>query len=114
MVVLLVARTDALLRSGKMLSLTCSVFIVGADDHGFACVGHTNNNKRHTLFEASVINDPMVGKLYRPLMRTVPAQYGAYKFFHQGLALLNVQDMKLQPYSFRRGGATALIDNSDG
>ena len=118
---LLLTGFDSFLRTGEMLSLTYADIVTDPDDRGVVRLGHTKTGQRHAAFEASVINDPVVGKVYRALKRSLPidmhpdhyifpqSQYVFYKLFHEGLDWIGVKSMGFQPYSIRRGGATAFF-----
>ena len=118
---LILAGFDSFLRTGEMLSLTFSDFVIDDNNRGVIRLAHTKSGQRHAAFEAAVIADPLVGMMYRVVKKTLPArthpdhyiypgsQHVFYKLFHQGFAWLGVTDAGFQPYSVRRGGATAYF-----
>ena len=116
----MLAGFDSFLRTGEMLSLTFADLNVDEEFHGAIRLEHTKTGQRHAAFEASVIADPLVGRMFRAVQRAQPggthedhyvypgSQHAFYKAFHEGLAWLGVADAGFQPCSVRRGGATAF------
>ena len=82
---------------------------------------HTKTGQRHAAFEAASINDPACLRLYRRFLRGLPANtsrlnyifmpnpHRFYQLFKDGLRWLGLADVGFQPYSLRRGGATAYF-----
>ena len=118
---LIIAGFDSFLRTGEMLSLTLGDFSIDDDYRGVIKLEHTKTGQRHAAFEASVIADPMVGKLFTLLKRTLAqdthpdhylfagTQHAFYKLFKEGLKWLGVSEHGFQVYSVRRGGATSFF-----
>ena len=112
---------DCFLRTGEMLSLTHRDLTFGKDHTGVVRLSHTKTGQRHGSFEASTINDPVCGRLYRAYRKSLPSDmhpghflflpkpYQFYKMFDEGLRWLGLQDFGFRPYSVRRGGATAYF-----
>ena len=104
-----------------MLSLIFVDFNIDAHFLGAIRLEHTKTVQRQAAFEATVIGDPLVGRMYskaktaraedtHPDHYVYPdSQYAFYKSFHEGLAWLQVTSSGFQPYSVRRGGATAFF-----
>ena len=102
-----------------MLSLIISDVIVGGDNTGVVRLAHTKTGQRHAAFEASTFNDPIRGQLFRVVRRSLPGHTHAnnyifrskvhvfYALFKKGLRWLGLEKHGFQPYSLRRGGATA-------
>jgi hypothetical protein len=119
--VMLVIGFDCFLRTGEMLSLVHSDLTFGPDGSGVVRLSHTKTGQRHGAFEASTINDPFCGRLYRALRRSLPLDlepghflflpkpYRFYKLFESGLRWLGLDGFGFKPYSVRRGGATAFF-----
>lgn len=72
--VLILAGCDCLLRTCEMLSLTVSDVVLGGNDRGIVNIqlGHTKTGQRHAAFEASVLNDPTCGGLFRAVRSCLP------------------------------------------
>ena len=112
---------DCFLRTGEMLAMTLEDLVFDVIDRGVVKLAHTKTGQRHGAFEASTINDPACGRLYRKLLRQLPRNthpqnyvflpklHRFYSLFEAGLRWLGVGDMGFKPYSVRRGGATAYF-----
>ena len=112
---------DCFLRTGEMLSLIHSDLVFGSSNTGVVRLGHTKTGQRHGSFEASTINDPLCGRLYKAYRRSLPRDshsdhflflakpYRFYKVFEEGLRWLGLHEFGFRPYSVRRGGATAYF-----
>jgi len=118
---IILAGYDCFLRTGEMLSLTFADVALGANDQGVIKLGHTKTGQRHASFEASALNDPLCGRLFRALVASLPAPVHPdhyiffpkvgqfYKLFGAGLRWLGIAEFGFKPYSIRRGGATAYF-----
>ena len=91
-------------------------------EKGVVKLGHTKTGKRHASFEASAVNDPACGLLFQKSCKKalpnntsqrnyvfVPKPPVFYKLFKEGLKWLELDAVGFQPYSLRRGGATAYF-----
>ena len=86
---------------------------------GVISLAHTKVGQRTAAFEASVILDPLVGRLYRKARAARELGTGEdfyifagsearfYDLFALGLSELGLAAYGFRPYSLRRGGATA-------
>ena len=118
---ILLAGYDCFLRTGEMLSLTFGDVAFGDNNQGIIKLEHTKTGQRHAAFEASAVNDPVCGRLFRALKASLrgdihPGHYiflpkvgQFYKIFNDGLLWLGIQEFGFKPYSIRRGGATAFF-----
>ena len=118
---LILAGYDCFLRTGEMLSLIISDVVLGQDNRGIIRLGHTKSGRRHASFEASAFNDPMCGQMFRAFLKSLPPNTHEehyiflprvnqfYKHFKAGLKWLGLESYGFQPYSIRRGGATAYF-----
>lgn len=118
---LILVAFDCFLRTGELLSLIIRDIRVDAGDTGVVMLAHTKTGQRHAAFEASTFSDPLVGRLYRVFRRMLPRDthedhyiflpktHVFYALFKKGLAWLGLEDFGFQPYSLRRGGATAYF-----
>ena len=112
---------DCFLRTGEMLSLVLSDIVVADDDTGVVRLAHTKSGQRHAAFEASAFNDPVCGRLFRAVLKALPTSTSRenyvfrpkahvfYSLFKKGLRWLGLEEFGFQPYSIRRGGATAYF-----
>jgi integrase len=119
--VLLLIGFDCFLRTGEMLSLVISDVVLDESGSGVVRLAHTKTGQRHAAFEASTINDPVCGKLFRAYQARLPPStheehyvfapkaHVFYKLFHDGLRWLGLEAFGFLPYSIRRGGATAYF-----
>ena len=117
---LILAGFDSFLTTRELLSLTWRDVKVDGDDRGVISLAHTKVGQRSAAYEASVINDPIVGRLFRlARLRRAPgtsddfyiypgSESRFYSLFAEGLAALELQRFQFRPYSLRRGGATAF------
>ena len=71
---LILAGFDSFLRTGEMLSLTYSDFVIDDNNRAVIRLAHTKSGQRHAAFEASVIADPLVGMMYRVVKKTLPVR----------------------------------------
>ena len=118
---LLVLGFDCFLRTGELLSLIISDVILDEGDTGVVKLEHTKTGRRTAAFEASTINDPLSGRLFRAFLRSLPACTSSrnyvfmpkvhvfYRLFRDGLRWLGLESYGFLPYSMRRGGATAFF-----
>ena len=86
---------------------------------GVISLAHTKIGQRTAAFEASVILDPLVGRLFRKALAAREPGTGEdfyvfagsearfYELFARGLSELGLDAYGFRPYSLRRGGATA-------
>ena len=112
---------DCFLRTGELLSLIIDDLQFNEAGLGVVRLGHTKTGKRHGASEASTINDPALGLLYRRFLSSLPPNTSRknyifmskphvfYKLFKQGLSWLGLEDQGFLLYSSRRGGATAYF-----
>ena len=112
---------DCFLRTGEMLSLIFSDIVVAADYRGVVKLAHTKTGQRHASFEASAFNAPVCGRLFRVIRDRLPRNthmdhyifrpkiHVFYTLFKEGLRWLGLEAFGFQPYSLRRGGATAFF-----
>ena len=112
---------DCFLRTGEMLSLTIADLSFATNDTGVVRLAHTKSGRRHAAFEASTINDPLCGRLFRAFKRQLPRGthednyvflpklHRFYQLFESGLRWLGLDSYGFKPYSVRRGGATAFF-----
>ena len=112
---------DCFLRTGELLSLTLDDIVFGSDGTGVVRLGHTKTGQRHAAFEASTINDPLCGAMFRAVLSKLPANthsgnyifrprvWKFYSLFDKGLRWLDLEGWGFKPYSLRRGGATAFF-----
>ena len=119
--VMLLVGYDCFLRTGEMLSLVLNDLTFAADGTGVVRLGHTKTARRHGAFEASTINDPMCGRLFRAYQRSLPRDFHQdhflylprpnqfYKLFERGIKWLGLEQFGFKPYSVRRGGATSFF-----
>ena len=63
---------DCFLRTGEMLAMTLDDLAFDPNNRGVIKLAHTKTGQRHGAFEASTINDPVCGLLYRKLVRQLP------------------------------------------
>ena len=82
-------------------------------------LAHTKTGQRHGAFEASTVNDPACARLFTAFLRSLapdtshknyifaPKTHVFYCIFKAGLRWLGLESFGFQPYSRRRGGATA-------
>ena len=104
-----------------MLSLIISNVTVGEDNTGVVRLAHTKTGQRHAAFEASTFNDPICGQLFRFFRRSLPGHTHVNNYifrrkvhvfcalFKKGQRWLGLDKYGFQPYSLRRGGATAYV-----
>ena len=119
--VMLALGFDCFLRTGEMLSLILSDINIDDSFTGVVRLSHTKTGQRHAAFEASTINDPLCGRLYRAYQRQLaegthqehylflPKAHVFYRLFREGLDWLGLGSVGFLPYSVRRGGATAYF-----
>ena len=112
---------DCFLRTGELLSLVIDDVVMNQDARGVIKLEHTKTGQRHAAFEAASINDPACIRLYRRFLQGLPANtsrlnyifmpkpHRLYQLFKDGLRWLGLEDLGFQPYSLRRGGATAYF-----
>ena len=112
---------DCFLRTGELLSLIIEDFTFDDTGSGVVKLGHTKTGKRHAAFEASAINDPVCGLVFRKYLKSLPSNTSRknyiflpkpaafYKLFKEGLKWLDLEEVGFKPYSLRRGGATAYF-----
>ena len=112
---------DSFLRTGEMLSLIISDVILDDHDTGVVRLEHTKTGQRTAAFEASTLNDPLCGRLFRAFLKTLPCDtnrrnyvffprvHAFYRLFRDGLRWLGLESFGFLPYSIRRGGATAFF-----
>ena len=117
----MLASFDAFLRTGEMLSLYLSDVCLDSSERGVIKLAHTKTGQRHAAFEVATLNDPLCGRFFRVLLRSlpplmhedhyifVPKPHVFYALFREGLRWLGVDHMCFTPYSIRRGGATAYF-----
>jgi hypothetical protein len=98
-----------------------SDIVLDESDTGVVRLGHTKTGRRHAAFEASTINDPLCGRLFRAYLATLPDRthrehylflpkvHVFYRLFRDGLKWLGLDTLGFLPYSVRRGGATAYF-----
>ena len=60
---------DCFLRTGELLSLILDDFTFDDTGKGVVKLGHTKTGKRHASFEASAVNDPACGLLFKKLQK---------------------------------------------
>ena len=116
---LIAAGFDGFLRTRELLSLTWADVMVDRNFSGVISLAHTKVGQRNASFEASVILDPLVGRLFlRAQAAREPgtsddfyifagSEERFYKLFKEALADLGLSSYGFRPYSLRRGGATA-------
>ena len=112
---------DCFLRTQEMLSLVITDISFGTDGSGVVRLAHTKTGRRHAAFEASTILDPALGLLFQVYCRLLPRNthgqnyifppktHVFYSTFKKGLRWLGLEEFGFQPYSLRRGGATAYF-----
>ena len=95
--------------------------VFDVDLQGVVKLAHTKTGQRHAAFEASTINDPACARVFKTFLRSLPRDthrrnyifapksYVFYKMFKKGLRWLGLAEFGFQPYSLRRGGATAYF-----
>ena len=118
---LLGAGFDGFLRTRELLSLTWADVQLDSSDKGVISLAHTKIGQRTASFEACVMNDPMVGKLFRlARSRRTPgtsedfyifagSEARFYSLFQAAIEELDLSSFGFRPYSLRRGGATAYF-----
>ena len=118
---LIVLGFDGFLRTGELLSLIIADIKIGDEDTGVVRLEHTKTGQRNAAFEATTINDPLCIQLFRRYLQELPANtshrnyvflpkpYVFYDLFKKGLKWLGLDSYGFQPYSLRRGGATAYF-----
>ena len=116
---LIAAGFDSFLRTRELLSLTWADVQVDTNFSGVISLAHTKVGQRNASFEASVILDPLVGRLFlRAQAAREPgtgddfyifagSEERFYDLFKDALAALGLSSFGFRPYSLRRGGATA-------
>ena len=84
-------------------------------------LGHTKTGRRQAAYEASVILDSLVGRIYSKMMRSTDLQSvrrryifpgsldDFYTGFNEAIVALGLQEIGFRMYSLRRGGATAFF-----
>ena len=104
-----------------MLAMIGSDLAFDVSDRGVIRLAHTKTGQRHGAFEASTINDPACGRLFRAFRRRLPPGthddnyifrpkiHRFYALFEAGLKWLGLESFGFKPYSVRRGGATAYF-----
>ena len=114
--VMLVIGFDCFLRTGEMLSLQFGDIVLGSDDRGIIKLEHTKTGQRHAAFEASALNDPACGRLYRAMLASLPGPIHRdhyiflpkagqfYKMFNDGLRWLQLDGYGFKPF------VSAVID----
>ena len=111
---------DCFLRTGEMTGMAIDDLQFSADGTGVIRLEHTKTGQRTASFEASTINDPICGRVYRAFMRDLPRNthgqnyvfrpklHNFYALFEKGLKFLGADGYGFKPYSIRLGCATAL------
>ena len=115
---LVAAGYDGFLRTRELLSLTWADVRVDASG-GVISLAHTKVGQRSAAFEASVMLDPLVPRLFQRA-RAARARGTSenfyvfpgsearfYELFSSALQALELAEFGFRPYSLRRGGATA-------
>ena len=112
---------DGFLRTGELMSLIIADIKIGDEDTGVVRLEQTKTGQRNAAFEATTINDPLCVHLFRRYLRELspstshrnfvflPKPYVFYDLFKKGLTWLGLDSYGFQPYSLRRGGATAYF-----
>lgn len=112
---------DCFLRTGELMSLIVQDFDFDTQGIGVVRLGHIKTGRRHAAHGGSTINDPACGLLFKRFVNSLPFNtsrknnvflpkpYLFYKLFKEGLAWLGLSDYTFQPYSLRRGDATAFF-----
>jgi len=123
MAVLLLVSFHCLLRTGELLSLTVADIALGADAAVISLKG-TKTGIRHNADEAISVTDPIVLEFLRfmvllrqdlgttalPIWSQTAAKFRCR--FKTLCDLMGLQQFNFRPYSLRRGGATALFQES--
>ena len=124
MAVLLLVGFHCLLRTGEMLSLTAADVALGTEAAVLSLKG-TKTGLRHNADEAISVTDTVVleflrtlvlsrkdlGTMALPLWSKTAAQFRSR--FKTLCELMGLQQFSFRPYSLRRGGATALFQQSN-
>jgi integrase len=112
---------DSFLRTGEMTGMAIDDLKFAPDGTGVIRLEHTKTGQRNAAFEASTINDPICGQVYRAFKRSLPSNthgqnyvfraklHKFYSLFEAGLRWLGADGYCFKPYSVRRGGATAFF-----
>ena len=105
----------AYLRTGELLRLQGGD-ILCTPEQGVVTIKASKTGLRFNIDESVAITDPALHRLWElcHLPRAIKAHQFVWphaaqtfrKFFHEATAFLGLTDLKLQPYSIRRGGAT--------
>ena len=117
---LVAAGYDGFLRTGELLNLKNKDVRLDVNFLGAVKLAFTKSGQRHAAFESSVIQDKLVGRLFR--MHERPSPHGNdpepyihpgsassfYDLYEDGMAWLGVSHLRFKPYSIRRGGATSF------
>ena len=115
---LIAAGYDGFLRTRELLSLTWSDVRVDAGG-GVISLAHTKVGQRNAAFEASVMLDPLVPRLFKKARAARPrgtaedfyvfpgSEARFYELFAAAVNALGLGEFGFRPYSLRRGGATA-------
>lgn len=112
-----------LLRTGELLTVTADDFSLGKQS-GICALKDTKSGIRHNANEAISITNPLVLEIIRtlvesrhinnlssvPLWSRTPAQFR--KRFKYLCDLMGLQKHAFRPYSLRRGGATAVFQQT--
>ena len=115
----LMAAFDGMLRTTEFLTLTASQICFG-QANALILLPLTKSGQRHGGAESVFIRDPQAVSLLRfacqrcgrstaPLIGMKPSAFRAW--LKRSLRGLGLQALQLQPYSFRRGGATHRFQN---
>ena len=117
---LLAAGFDGFLRTGEMTDLRWEDVQIDARGLGVLNLSSTKSGQRHAAFEASVILDPLVGRLWNLALRQLPRGTSLqttvllgtpadfYARFQAAMVHFGLHRFAFRPYSIRRGGATAF------
>ena len=112
---------DSFLRTGELLSLIIDDVVIDEGGSGIVKLAHTKTGQRTAAYEATTINDPLCVQLFRIYLRELPQNTSSrnyiflpkphvfYSLFKEGLRWLGIEGYGFQPYSLRRGGATAYF-----
>ena len=112
---------DSFLRTGELLSLIIADVVIDEGETGIVKLAHTKTGQRTAAYEATTISDPLCAQLFRVFLSELPPSTRSQNYiflpkahvfhtlFKEGLTWLGLEKYGFQPYSLRRGGATAYF-----
>ena len=124
MAVMLLVAFHCLLRTGEFLALTADSVLLGPSA-GILNLADTKTSRKHAAHDAISVTDPIVLDVLRTLVELRQEQrLGSLKLwnaspqcfrtrFNRLMEIYGLQSHQFRPYSLRRGGATALFQETN-